>query len=173
MGHFNVSNLELLKAVVEAAKEAKAPVMIGTSEGEREWLGLKSAVALVKSYRQDYPHIFLNADHTKSPDKAFEAVEAGYDSIHFDGSALPIDENIKQTRIVVRYAKDKNKNISVEGELGYLKGDSQLTGKKIAVTIDDYTKPAEALRFVKETGVDRLAIVIGNIHGINMQTMAG
>ncbi|MEK7629749.1 MAG: class II fructose-bisphosphate aldolase [Patescibacteria group bacterium] len=168
IGHFNVSNLELLKAVVEAAKEAGSPVVIGTSEGEREWLGLKSAVALIKSYREDWPNIFLNADHTKSTEAIFEAVDAGYDSVHFDGSALSFKDNINETRIAVRYTKGKNKNISVEGELGYLKGDSQLTGKKIAVTPDDYTKPEEALKFVNDTGIDRLAIAIGNIHGINL-----
>ncbi|MDP3799860.1 MAG: class II fructose-bisphosphate aldolase [bacterium] len=167
IGHFNVSNLELLKAVVEAAKEGGSPVMIGTSEGEREWLGLKSAVGLVKAYKEDWPNIFLNADHTKSAEVAFDAVDAGYDSIHFDGSTLSLKENIDETRRAVRYAKSKNKDISVEGELGYLKGDSQLTNKKIAITPDDYTKPEEALKFVNETGVDRLAIVIGNIHGIN------
>ncbi|MDP3764105.1 MAG: class II fructose-bisphosphate aldolase [bacterium] len=168
IGHFNVSNLELLKAVVEAAREAGSPVMIGTSEGERAWLGLKSAVSLIKSYQEDWPNIFLNADHTKSVEAIFEAVEAGYDSVHFDGSNLSLKENINETRRAVRYAKSKNKDISVEGELGYLKGDSQLTGKKIAVTPEDYTKPEEALKFVNETGVDRLAIVIGNVHGINI-----
>lgn len=168
IGHFNVSNLELLKAVVEAAKEAGSPVMIGTSEGERKWLGLKSAVALVKAYRPDWPYIFLNADHTKSVEASFEAIEAGYDSIHFDGSNLSLKENIAETRRAVRYAKSKNQGISVEGELGYLKGESQLSQKRIAVMPDDYTKPEEALKFVSETSVDRLAIAIGNIHGINL-----
>lgn len=168
IGHFNVSNLELLKAVVEAAKEAGSPVMIGTSEGERKWLGLKSAVALVKAYRPDWPYIFLNADHTKSVEASFEAIEAGYDSIHFDGSNLSLKENIAETRRAVRYAKSKNQEISVEGELGYLKGESQLSQKRIAVMPDDYTKPEEALKFVSETSVDRLAIAIGNIHGINL-----
>ncbi|MBI2454138.1 MAG: class II fructose-bisphosphate aldolase [Parcubacteria group bacterium] len=164
----NVSNLELLKAVVAAAKEAKSPVMVGTSEGEREWLGLKSAVALVRSYRQDWPHIFLNADHTKSVKAAFDAVEAGYESIHFDGSALSISENISQTREVAEYAKSKNPEISVEGELGYLRGESQLSGKRVEVSSKDYTDPEEAAEFAERTGVDRLAIAIGNVHGINL-----
>ncbi len=168
IGHFNVSNLELLKAVVEAAQAAQAPVMIGTSEGEREWLGLKNAVALVRAYRQDYPHIFLNADHTKSVQVAFDAIEAGYDSIHFDGSVLSISKNIQQTREVVEYAKNKNSSISVEGELGYLKGESQLSGKKIEIGPSDYTDPEEAAEFVARTGVDRLAIAMGNVHGINL-----
>lgn len=168
VGHFNVSNLELLKAVVAAAKESKSPVMVGTSEGEREWLGLKSAVALVKAYRADWPHIFLNADHTKSVKAAFDAVEAGYESIHFDGSALSISENISQTREVAEYAKSKNPEISVEGELGYLRGESQLSGKRVEVSSKDYTDPEEAAEFAERTGVDRLAIAIGNVHGINL-----
>ncbi|MFY9493387.1 MAG: class II fructose-bisphosphate aldolase [Minisyncoccia bacterium] len=168
VGHFNVSNLELLKAVAAAAQESQAPVMIGTSEGEREWLGLKSVVALIRVYRQDWPHIFLNADHTKSVQTAFDAVEAGYDSIHFDGSALSISQNIKQTREVVEYARDKNPDISVEGELGYLKGESQLSNQKIKINPSDYTDPQAAAEFAERTGVDRLAIVIGNIHGINL-----
>ena len=168
IGHFNVSSLELLKAVVEAAKEAKAPVMMGTSQGEREWLGVESAVALIKSYRQDWPYIFLNADHTKSVDKAFEAINAGYDSIHFDGSPLPLKENIEETKRVVYYAKSKGQDVSVEGELGYLQGESQLSHKKIEIGPSDYTNPHEAASFVLATGVDRLAIAIGNIHGINL-----
>lgn len=168
VGHFNVSSLELLKAVVEAAKESKSPVMIGTSEGEREWLGLKNAVALVRVYREDWPHIFLNADHTKSIEAALRAVEAGYDSIHFDGSGLSISQNINETREVAERARDKNPNISVEGELGYLRGESQLSNKKIKIDSSDYTDPEEAAEFVERTGIDRLAIAIGNVHGINL-----
>ncbi|MBI2465973.1 MAG: class II fructose-bisphosphate aldolase [Candidatus Sungbacteria bacterium] len=168
VGHFNVSNLELLKAVVEAAKEAQAPVMIGTSEGEREWLGLKNMVALIKVYRQDWPSIFLNADHTKNIEAAFDAIEAGYDSVHFDASNLSISENIRQTREVVEYARSKNINVSVEGELGYLKGESQLSNQKIKIDSSEYTDPEEAAEFAERTGIDRLAIAIGNVHGINL-----
>ncbi|MBI4119063.1 MAG: class II fructose-bisphosphate aldolase [Parcubacteria group bacterium] len=168
VGHFNVSNLELLKAVVEAAKESQSPVMIGTSEGEREWLGVKNMVALIKVYRQDWPHIFLNADHTKNINVAFDAIEAGYDSVHFDGSSLSISENIRQTREVVERARNKNINMSVEGELGYLKGESQLSNQKIKINPADYTDPEAAAEFAERTGVNRLAIAIGNIHGINL-----
>src|SRR3989344_4045070 len=143
VGHFNVSNLELLKAVVEAAKKACSPVMIGTSEGEREWLGIKNMVALIKVYRQDWPPVFLNADHTKNIKAAFDAIEAGYDSVHFDGSNLSISENIRQTREVVERARNKNPNISVEGELGYLRGESQLSNKKIKIDSSEYTDPEE------------------------------
>ena len=168
VGHFNVSNLEMLKAVVEAARDSKAPVMIGTSEGEREWWGLENIVALIKSLRADYSGIFLNADHTKSVEAAKAAVEAGYDSVHFDGSVLPLAENIKQTKEIADYARLVNADISVEGELGYVKGESQLRSEKVVLGPEDYTNPDEAAEFVKSTGMDRLAIAIGNIHGINL-----
>lgn len=167
IGHFNVSNWEQLKAAFEAAKESRSPVMIGTSEGEREWWGLKNIVALIKSLRADYPDIFLNADHTKSVEAAKAAVEAGYDSVHFDGSALPLAENISQTKEVVDYVRSINPEVSVEGELGYLRGESKLSGEKIILKPKDYTDPAEAAKFVQAAGVDRLAIAVGNIHGIN------
>lgn len=167
MGHFNVANWEMIKAVVSSAKKLSAPVMIGTSEGEREWLGLTNIVALVNSLREDYPYIYLNADHTKSVAAAEAATRAGYDSIHFDGSKLNLEENISQTKEVMDFVRETDPALSVEGELGYVKGESQKSSQKIILTPADYTSPAEAARFVKATAVDRLAIAVGNIHGIN------
>jgi len=169
VGHFNVSNLEQLKAVVESAKELRAPVMIGTSEGERAWLGLNEIVALIGAEKKDWPFIFLNADHTKNLQAALDAVDAGYDSIHFDGSALSVSQNIQDTKTVVEYARNKNPDISVEGELGYLKGESQLTEKVVEINPSEYTDPDQAREFVENTSVDRLAIAVGNIHGINLE----
>ena len=168
MGHFNVSNFEQLKAVVGAAKNCGAPVMIGTSEGERDWFGLENIVALMESYKKEWPHIFLNADHTKTVSAASDAVNAGYPSVHFDGSSLSVMENIGKTKQAVDYARSKKPDISVEGELGYVKGESQVTGKKVELKPYDYTNPEEAADFVRSTGVDRLAVAIGNIHGINI-----
>src|SRR5262245_3330445 len=89
IGHFNVADLVLLKAVFGAAQELKVPVMIGVSEGEREFIGVRQIAILVRSLREefDFP-IFLNADHTHSLDKAIDAAKAGFDSIVFDLSAL-------------------------------------------------------------------------------------
>ena len=132
--HFNISDFEILKAVVEAAVETRAPLMIGTSEGERNFLGLVEAGALVKSFRDDKKiPIFLNADHTKSPEAAKKAVDAGYDSIHIDLSAAAFPQNIAGTKEVVKYARAKDKNISVEGELGYLRGESKVQNEKIQI----------------------------------------
>src|SRR5215467_12614033 len=95
LGHFNVSDHILLKSVVAAAAETKLPVLIGASEGEREFFGTRQLAAIVKSERQetDLP-IFLNADHTHSLAKALEAAKAGFDAVTIDFSALPFEENV-------------------------------------------------------------------------------
>lgn len=166
-GHFNAGEFDHMRAIVEACKKAGAPAIIGTSEGERKHLGAREAVAVRDAMRVDFGiPIFLNADHHKSIEAAGEAADAGYDSVHIDLSAKPFEENARGTKKVVEYAKAKN--LSVEGELGYLKGESKVQNEKIAVSAEDYTKPEEAVRFVDETGVDRLAIVVGNIHGISL-----
>lgn len=168
-GHFNASELDQMRAIAVACKESGAPAIIGMSEGERSHIGLIEAVAVRDALRQEYGiPIFLNADHSKSVASAREAVDAGFDSVHIDLSAKSFQENAAGTREVAVYARSKNSDISVEGELGYLKGESKIQKEKISVSKGDYTKPEEAERFAKETGVDRLAIVAGNIHGISL-----
>lgn len=174
IGHFNISDIGTLKAVTEAARELNAPVIIGTSEGEREFLDVHEAVALIKSLREEHEQeIFINADHTHSLSKAQEAVEAGYDAILFDGAKLPMEENIRQTKKIVEYVKSKSagqeREILVEGELGYIGASSEIL-KEIprgaAVEKTDLTTPEEAARFVKATGVDLFAPAVGNVHGM-------
>lgn len=167
IGHFNFSTEDVLRGIVEAAKDAGAPaVMVGTSEGEAEFVGMYEAVALVGAVRKRYNFpVFLNADHYKSFDKCREAIDAGYDSVIIDESKMPFADNISASKKVVEYAHSVNKDITVEGEIGYLRGSSEVQ-KKVEVTSADYTKPEEAKEFVSKTGVDRLAVVFGNIHGI-------
>src|SRR5215467_11224660 len=100
--HFNVSDLVQLKAVFEGARDSGVPVLVGASEGEREFAGTRQLAALVKSLREefDYP-IFLNADHTHSLVKALEAVKAGFDSVVFDLSTLSLEENARSTKQAV------------------------------------------------------------------------
>ncbi|MBI2055931.1 MAG: class II fructose-bisphosphate aldolase [Candidatus Sungbacteria bacterium] len=168
-GHFNAGEFDHIRAIAEACKELGAPAIIGTSEGERKHMGSREIVAMRDALRLDLNiPIFLNADHHKSVEAAEEAADAGYDSVHIDLSAKPLEENIAGTREIVSYARAKNPGISVEGELGYLKGESKVQNEKIAVSAEDYTKPEDAARFVQETGIDRLAIVAGNIHGISL-----
>jgi fructose/tagatose bisphosphate aldolase len=119
IGHFNVADLVLLKAAFAAAQELQVPVIVGASEGEREFMGVRQIAVLVRSLRDefDFP-IFLNADHTHSLDKAIEAAKAGFDSIVFDLSALPFQENVRQTKEAVQALKKINPAILVEGEIG-------------------------------------------------------
>jgi len=99
VGHFNFSDLVAFNAIVAAARDKRLPVMLGLSEGEREFTGVRQAAALVKAVRDEYGYpIFLNADHTHSIAKAEVAAKAGFDEISFDGSALPFEENIAQTK---------------------------------------------------------------------------
>src|SRR3990167_2711423 len=166
--HFNISDAVTLVGILEAAKELKSPVMIGTSEGERRFIGAKQAVLMIKEYREEYKlPIFLNADHHKSVGVAQEAVDAGYDSVHIDLSVHDLEENIKNTKEVAKYAKSKNHEISVEGEVGYLVTESSKIYKEvIEIPPESLTKPEEAERFVRDTGVDRFAPAVGNLHGI-------
>src|SRR5271163_4146937 len=166
IGHFNVADLILLKAVFAAAREVKVPVMVGASEGEREFLGTRQLAVLVRSLREefDYP-IFLNADHTHSLAKAVEAVKAGFDSVVFDLSALPFDENVRQTREAVQALKGINPAVLVEGEIGDIG-----TGSEIHARAPDLsrglTTADDARRFVESTGIDILAPAVGNMHGM-------
>lgn len=179
-GHFNFSELDQARAIVEACAEARSPTVLGTSEGERKHFGLTEAVAIRDAFRKDFAiPIFLNADHTKSVAAAKAAVDAGYDSVHIDLSALPYEENVAGTKEIVEYARIQHTNIlenvgmlSVEGELGYLRGESKIQQEKIEVKKEDYTDPAQAKDFVVRTGVDRLAIAVGNIHGISLDEPA-
>ncbi len=157
VGQFNFSNLETLKGIIEAAKNSNSPIILGTSERESAFIGLKQAVALIKSYRIETGlPLFLNLDHGKSFSYIKEAIDSGYDTIHFDGSALSLSENIEETRKILKYARKFK--VLVEGEVGVIGQASELKGI--------LTNVADALEFVKKTDVDRLAVSIGNIHGI-------
>lgn len=169
VGHFNISNLEQLRAIMEAAKSFNTPIMIGLSEGERKFVGLRQAVALVKAFKEEYGlPIFINPDHSHSVESAKEAYDAGFDSVHIDLSKLPFKENIEGTKEVVDYVKSKNQEISVEGELGYLRGESRIQKEKITIIPEDLTKPEEAAEFAEKTGIDRFAGAYGNSHGISL-----
>ncbi|MBI2053666.1 MAG: class II fructose-bisphosphate aldolase [Candidatus Sungbacteria bacterium] len=173
-GHFNFSELDQARAIVEVSHELGCPAILGTSEGERKHMGLGEAVALRDVFRKNFAiPVFLNADHTKSVEAAKKAIDAGYDSVHIDLSALPYEENIAGTKEIVEYARrhetsGMRQEISIEGELGYLRGESKIQQEKIEVKKEDYTDPAQAKEFVERTGVDRLAIAVGNIHGISL-----
>ncbi|MDB4939891.1 MAG: Tagatose-bisphosphate aldolase [Candidatus Doudnabacteria bacterium] len=172
IGHFNISDLAGLKGIANAARELKVPVIIGLSEGERAFVGLNEAAALVKSIREGYSQeIFINADHTHSLESAIAAAKAGFDSIVYDRSDLPFEENIKDTANAVIELKKINPSIIIEGEIGNIGTGSEIHEK--APENIGLSTPEEAARFVKETGVDVLAPAVGNMHGLLASMVSG
>lgn len=165
IGQFNFSTLEQLRGILAAAERLRSPVILGTSSGESKYFGLKEILALVEISKIKYrTPVFLNLDHGKDLTWIKKAIDYGYSAVHFDGSELPLEKNIKYAKKVVDYAHKKG--VLVEGELGYIKGESRAHKKKAKIERKDLTSLEEVKRFVKETKVDSLAIAIGNIHGI-------
>ncbi len=165
IGHFNISDSEGFKAVVEGAKEFNVPVIIGVSEGERDFIGLEEVVSLVKTAREDGLSVFLNADHTYSIEKAREAIDAGVDSVIIDAADKSFEENVRTTKEIVEYAHSKN--VLVEGELGFIgKSSKMLDNLPDGVAEETQTNPEEAREFVEKTSIDLLAPSVGNVHGI-------
>jgi fructose-bisphosphate aldolase class II len=166
VGHFNVADLVLLKAVFASARALQVPVLVGASEGEREFIGTRQLAALVISLREefDFP-IFLNADHTHSLAKAVEAVKAGFDAVVFDLSALPFEQNVRQTREAVEALKGINPSVLVEGEIGDIGTGSEIHAKAPDLS-KGLTNPDDARQFVESTGIDILAPAVGNMHGM-------
>jgi fructose-bisphosphate aldolase class II len=173
VGHFNVADLVLLKAVFSSAQELQVPVLVGASEGEREFMGVRQIAAVVRSLREefDFP-VFLNADHTHSLEKAIEAAKAGFDTIVFDASALPFEQNVRQTKEAVEALKTINPDIVVEGEIGNIGTGSEI--HELVLDLSKYlTTPTEAKQFVEFTGVDVLATAVGNMHGMSQKMVQG
>jgi fructose-bisphosphate aldolase, class II len=172
VGHFNVSDLSGLKAVFESAHALNVPVIVGLSEGERAFMGVREAAAAVKALRQEYDYpIFLNADHTHSLAGAEDAARAWFDSIVFDRSELPFDQNISETKGAVEALKSINPSILIEGEIGEIGTGSEIHEK--ALSHLRLTTPEEAKEFATATGIDILAPAIGNTHGLLRSMIQG
>jgi fructose-bisphosphate aldolase class II len=168
IGHFNISNLEGLWGIVHAARALNVPVIIGLSEGEREFFGVRQARAVIDSIRDefDFP-IYLNADHSHKFETFKPTIDARYNSAIFDGAQLPFEQNVEETRKCVEYARSVDPEIIVEAELGYIGTSSTLlTELPTGVSAENMTKPEEAKKFVDETKIDLFAPAVGNIHGM-------
>jgi fructose-bisphosphate aldolase class II len=165
IGHFNVSNLEGVWAVFQAALNLRVPVIIGVSEGERDFVGVSAIAAVVASIRKDFNYpIYLNADHSYSFERVKTAIDAGFDAAIIDGTKLSFEDNVAMTTQCVEYAKTCGRDVLIEGELGYI-GQSS----KILDAVPDgvvMTTPEDAKKFVDATGIDMLAPAVGNIHGM-------
>lgn len=173
IGHFNISDDQGFWAVVNAAKKLKVPVIIGVSEGERDFIGIPQVKALVDSVRADGYPIFLNADHTYSFEKVKEVVDAGFDAFIYDGTEQSFDDNVAATKKCVEYArakaKEQGRDIVIEAEIGFIGKSSKILDavpEGVKISEEFLTKPEEAKRFADATGVDMLAPAVGNIHGM-------
>ena len=162
IGSFNLHCFEMVPAMIKAAEKLNVPVILQTSLGTAEYIGFEPLIAAVKAIAETSSiNVALHMDHCKDIDALKHAIDCGYSSVMYDGSALPLEENIANTKIVVEYAHAKG--VSVEGEVGSIGGaeDGVVVDKDAAM----YTKPEDALRFASETGVDALAVSIGTTHG--------
>jgi len=165
VGAFNTVNLETTRAIVEAAKELRSPVIIQITEKTMEYGGGRGIFHLIKNdaefYAPEIP-IGIHLDHGKSFEVIERCAEIGLTSVMYDGSRKKYEDNLAMTKKIVSFCH--NRNIDVQGELGsvpYL-GESGME----EVDWDKYmTDPAQAEDFVKETGIDTLAVAIGNAHG--------
>ena len=168
VAHFNISDSVGFWGVLKGAQAAGAPVIIGVSEGERDFIGVAQVAAMVKSFRETHSYpVYLNADHSYSFERVKECIDAGFDSVIFDGAKLSFEENVNIAKQCVEYARSVNPEIIVEAELGYIGTSSKvLDAIPEGVSLENLTTPEEAQRFVVETGVSLFAPSVGNIHGM-------
>ncbi|MCL2177741.1 MAG: ketose-bisphosphate aldolase [Firmicutes bacterium] len=177
IGAFNVNNMELVQGIIEACIELRSPVILQASAGAIKYAGLTNIIALTKAAQEDSKKfikgglpIALNLDHGDSFESCKLCIDSGFTSIMIDASHYDFAKNVELTKKVVDYARrvggknpSKPKYISVEAELGRLAGIED----NIDVSEADsaFTDPREVSEFVKQTGVDSLAIAIGTSHG--------
>lgn len=162
IGAFNVNNMEIVQAIVEAANELKSPVILQVSKGARDYAKPVYLTKLVEAALLDSNiPIALHLDHGDSFETCKVCIDSGFTSVMIDGSHLPFEENIALTKKVVEYAHAHDPYITVEGELG------QLAGVEDDVNVEhhSYTNPDDVEEFVRRTGCDSLAIAIGTSHG--------
>ncbi len=172
IAHLNISTIDMFWAIFDSAKHAsdeageEIPILIGLSEGERDFLGNKYIVNYIHNVREleNYP-VFVSADHTYSVERCIEAIDNNFDLIVADFSKLDLGENIKNTKLVVDYKNKVNPEIVIEGEVGYIGSGSNIKDS-MPENITHKTDPDTAKHFVNSTEVDILAIAVGNVHGI-------
>lgn len=160
VGSFSVANMEMVLGVIKAAEELNAPIILQIAEVRLKQSPLEviGPLMVAAAENADIP-VAVHFDHGKTIEKIGEALDIGFTSVMFDGSHLPLDENIEMTKKVIDMAKDYE--AAVEAEIGCV-GGSEDGSEDIAINC---TKVEDAVKFEKETGVDALAIAIGNAHG--------
>ncbi len=160
---FNIHNLETIQAAIEGAYELNAPVIIQTTPGTLRHAGIESVAAIVKALagKYDIP-VALHMDHCPSFDTIVSCIQNGYTSVMIDGAHHEYDDNVALVKSVVKMAHAVG--VQVEGEIGKIGGveDDMFVNEADA----SYTIPAEAKKFVEDTGIDTLAVAIGTAHGM-------
>lgn len=160
VGSFSVANMEMVLGVLKAAEELNAPVILQIAEVRLKQSPLELIGPLmVAAAKNAKTPVAVHFDHGKTKEKINQALELGFTSVMFDGSHLPLEENISQTLDIIKSAREYG--AAVEAEIGCV-GGSEDGSEDIAINC---TKPEDAVRFAEETGVDALAIAIGNAHG--------
>ncbi len=161
VGAFNTSDLEITKAIIAAATLQKSPVIIQTSEKAIDYAGLEQISAIMRQAAEEAPvPVAVHLDHGKSLERAKECIEAGYTSVMIDASHHDYEGNVALTQSVVKIAHPRH--VSVEAELGIISGKEDY----IKALESKLTDPDQAVEFVKLTGLDTLAVSIGNAHGV-------
>lgn len=161
VGAFNANNIEMVQAIIEAAEEENAPVILQASQGAIKYAGLENITAIVKNAAAmaKIP-IALHLDHGTNYEQNVKCLRIGFTSLMFDGSKLPYEENVSITRKIVEMGHAVG--VPVEGEIGKIAGtEDHITVSEVEA---DMTEPEEALRFVEDTGVDSLAVAVGSVH---------
>ena len=167
VGAFNITNLDFVEHIMDAAVESNSPVIMQLAEVHFRYLNLEDiAPILINAAKNVSIPVCIHLDHGKSLKTMIRAIRAGFTSIMYDGSEHPLEENIKNTAEVVKIAHSVG--VSVEGELGNVGG--EVVGVEAATphtaSEEFYTRVEDAVRFNDETGLDTLAISIGNVHGL-------
>jgi len=163
VGAFNVNNMEIVQAILEAAEEEKSPVFLQASQGAIKYAGIEYIVALARTAAEKAKvPVALNLDHGTSFTQVVQCIRHGFTAVMIDGSKYPFEENIAITQKVIEIAHPCG--VSVEAELG------KIGGTEDDITVSDaeaaFTDPQEAAEFVERTKVDALAIAIGTAHGV-------
>ena len=159
---FNTSDLEMTMGIMKACEKLNSPVILATSERQIKFSNKKEIFEILKSFaEQSKVAVAIHLDHGMSFGQAKRCIDTGYTSVHFDGSLLDYKENVRLTKKVVDYARTKG--VSVEGELGHIFTPKYLEDKTDRTK--HFTNPYLAREFVKNTGVDSLAIAVGTAHG--------
>lgn len=161
--HFNINNLEWTRYILETCEEMKSPVILGVSEGATKYIGgYHTVVNIIKGLVLDLNitiPVCIHLDHGSSTESCIKAIDAGFTSVMIDASKYSLEENIMLTKLVVEYAK--NKNVTVEAEIGHIGGSEDEVDSDIA-----YAKVNDVVELVKKTNIDSIAPALGSVHGL-------